>query len=70
MFYSPFKCRALRVSVKRGVGVGAGAAVGVGVGVGVGVIFFFFFSFFFFFQHHRSFVGQIRIKANVKKLSL
>ena len=24
----------------------------------------------FFFQHHRSFVGQIRIKANIKKLSL
>ena len=23
-----------------------------------------------FFLHHRSFVGQIRIKANIKKLSL
>ena len=49
---------------------------GVGVGVGVGVCFLFFsFSFFnvlifFYFQHHRSFVGQIRIKANIKKLSL
>ena len=41
--------------------------VSVKRGAGVGVIFF---SFFFFFQHHRSFVGQIRIKANIKKLSL
>ena len=52
------------VSVKRRVGVGVGA--GVGVGVRVGVIFFLFF----FFPHHRSFVGQIRIKVNIKKLSL
>ena len=52
-----------RVSVKR--------RVGVGVGVGVGVILFVFFFFcFFFLQHHRSFVGQIRINANIKKLSL
>ena len=43
-------------------------AEAVSVKRGVGVFFFFFF--FFFFQHHRSFVGQIRIKANIKKLSL
>ena len=28
------------------------------------------FSFFFFFQHHRLFVGQIRIKVNIKTLIL
>ena len=56
-----------RVSVKRGVGAGAGAGAEAGVTAGVGVSLFFFF---FFFQHHRSFVGQIRIKANIKKLSL
>ena len=33
-------------------------------------LFLLFFLFLFFFQHHRSFVGQIRIKANIKKLSL
>ena len=54
-----------RVSVKRGVGAGAGAGAEAGVTAGVGVSLFFFF-----FQHHRSFVGQIRIKANIKKLSL
>ena len=35
--------------------------------------FFFLFFFFFFsfsFQHHRSFVDEIRIKANIKKVSL
>ena len=68
------------VSVKRGVGVGAGVGSrGRGRGRGRGhffflffffPLFFFFLFFFFFFQHHRSFVGQKRIKANIKKLSL
>ena len=45
----------LRVSVKRVAGVGAS---------------FLCFFLFCYFQNHRSFVGQIRIKANIKKLSL
>ena len=45
---------------------------GRGRGRGRGLFFFFFFFgfFFFYFKHHRPFVGQIRIKANIKKLSL
>ena len=49
-----------RVSVKR--------RAGAGFGVGVGVSLSLFFLNFFYFQHHRSFVGQITIKANIKKL--
>ena len=57
-----FKHAEIRVRAKRGVGAG------VGVGGGGRSLFFFFFRLDF--QHHRSFVGQLKIKANIKKLSL